>query len=470
MQSKITLRKIYTAFFFVGIFFIPFNDFEGLSFLGEYKNEAATYFFLIGFLILIIESLLKGKINIPYRNSLSIVLILFIVWTFLSTLINIEAVLDNYYKQTSGINRYIRQTISLLISAVIFTIFFWNVIRNYRLDKIFLLIRKTLLFSLIFVSVYGSIEIAIVHFGMRSLEPIYKAFEIFPFLNSNFEGGKRVSSVAYEVPALGNYLITVGPWMLSYILTEKRWYKFIPSLCVLVLMYFSDSRTAMICILIELLLFIVLLLYDIRYRKTTVKALQIVTASVLLLLVVKSNDIIEIIDERADRLNFYKNLTENVSNKTRFGMQYASFQVFKENPIVGVGLGQDTYHKIYHYPYWSTHNNWEFDLYYTNLQVKSFPSGYNIYTRLLSELGIVGIFLFLTFIFLCIYYSILFWKYADNRDKYMGVILILSFVGLSVNWMQTDFFRQYGIWLCLALIIRIRMIHRAENEKKIKLA
>src|SRR5690625_4365737 len=134
-----------------------------------------------------IESLLTGTIDITYCNSLSIVLILFIVWTFLSTLINIETVLDNYYQQTSGINRYIRQTISLLISAVIFTIFFWNVIRNYRLDKIFLLIRKTLLFSLIFVSVYGSIEISIVHFGMRSIEPIYKAFEIFTFLNSNFD-------------------------------------------------------------------------------------------------------------------------------------------------------------------------------------------------------------------------------------------------------------------------------------------
>src|SRR5690625_5547348 len=130
MQSKITLRKIYTAFFFLGVFYIPFNDFEGLSFLGEYKNEAATYFFLIGFLILILESLLKGKINIPYRNSLSIVLILFIVWTFLSTLIIIETVLDNYYRQISGINRYIWQTMSLLISAVIFTIFFWNVIRS----------------------------------------------------------------------------------------------------------------------------------------------------------------------------------------------------------------------------------------------------------------------------------------------------------------------------------------------------
>src|SRR5690606_35798887 len=195
--------------------------FEGLSFLGEYKNESATYFFLIGFSFLMIESLLSGKINIPYKNSLSLLLILFIVWTFLSTLINIETVWENYYKQTSGISRYIRQTISLLISAVIFTVFFWNVIKNYSIDRIFRLIRKTFLISLIFVAIYGFIEIGIVYFGMGFLTPVYELFEIFPFVNTHFDGGLRISSVAYEVPALGNYLITIGPWMFSYILTEK---------------------------------------------------------------------------------------------------------------------------------------------------------------------------------------------------------------------------------------------------------
>ena len=456
----ITLRKIYTALFFTGLFFIPFNDFEGLSFLGEYKNESATYFFLIGFLFLIIESILRGKINIPYKNSLSVVLILFIFWTFISTLINIDTVVENYYKQTSGISRYIRQTISLLISAVIFTVFFWNVIRHYSLDRIFKLIRKVFLFSLIFVAVYGFIETAIVYFGMGFLKPLYEAFEIFPFVNTKFERGMRISSVAYEAPSLGNYLITVGPWMFSYILTENRWYKFIPGLCVLVLMYFSDSRTALICVLIELFVFIVLLLHDIRYRKMTSTALKIAVTAVFLLLVVRSNDIIELVNERADRLNFSKNLTENVSNKSRFGIQYASLQVFKENPITGVGLGQDAYHNMFHYPYWSTHNNWEFTVKYKNQQHTSFPPSYNIYTRLLSELGIIGILILLTFIFLCFYYSVLFWKYADNHQKYIGVILILSFIGLFVNWMQTDFFRQYGVWLCLVLLIKIKLIYK----------
>lgn len=462
----LSLKKIYTTLFFLGLFFIPFNDFEGLSFLGEYKNEAATYFFLIGFFVLIIESLLRGKISVPYKNPLSLTLILFIVWTFVSTAINFETVSQNFYKQTTGINRYVRQTISLLISAVLFTVFFWNVIRNYKVERIFKLIRKVFLVGLIFVSVYGFIEIGIVYFGLTFLKPVYKAFELFPFVNTRYMGNNRISisSVTYEVPALGNYLITIMPWMFSYIITEKKWTKFIPVILGFILMHFSDSRTALICLSIQLIVFVVILIHDERYIKTTLNILKIGGLGLAALLIFNSKTLIETVSERADRINFSKNLNADVSNKSRFGMQYASIQVFKENPVLGVGLGQDTYHKIHHYPYWSTVNNWEFSIKYQNQQDPSFPSAYNIYTRLLSELGLIGILIFLTFLFLCLYYSIMYWKFSSNSNKYMGVILILSFVGLFVNWMQTDFFRQYGVWLGIVLLIHLR----ANYTKQIK--
>ena len=454
----LSLKKIYTTLFFLGLFFIPFNDFEGLSFLGEYKNEAATYFFLIGFFVLIIESLLRGKICVPYKNLLALTLILFIVWTFVSTMINFQTVSQNFYKQTTGFNRYARQTISLLISAVLFTVFFWNVIRNYKVERIFKLIRKVFLVGLIFVSIYGFIEIGIVYFGLTFLKPVFEAFEVFPFVNTRYMGNNRISisSVTYEVPALGNYLITIMPWMFSYIITEKKWTKFIPVILGFILMHFSDSRTALICLSIQLIVFIAILIHDERYRKTTLNILKIGSLGLAALLVFNSKTLIETVSERADRINFSKNLNADVSNKSRFGMQYASIQVFKENPVVGVGLGQDTYHKIHHYPYWSTVNNWEFTLKYQNQQDPSFPSAYNIYTRLLSELGLIGILIFFTLLFLCFYYSIMYWKFSANSNKYMGVILILSFAGLFVNWMQTDFFRQYGVWLCIVLLIHLR--------------
>lgn len=452
----ITLKQIYTLLFLLGMFFIPFNEFDGLSFLGEYKDEAASYFFLLGFGVVCVENVLAKKIWFPYKNPLIVLLTAFIFWTFLSTVLNYDTVSHNFYKQTSGVSRYIRQTISLLISAGCFSFLFWNVIKDMELTKSIRKIRKILLYSFVFVAVYGFIEIAIVYLGMGFLRPVLNLFDIFPFVNTKLHASGRIgiSSVTYEIPALGNYLIFVAPWMLSYIFTEKKWIKFAPSLVVVILMLFSNARAAFVVIGLQLICFVLILLHDERYRKITAFGLKTVSALVLALVILKSETIYQAVSERADQLNFSKNLTQNGSNKSRFGMQYAALQVFKENPITGVGFGQGTYHMVPHYPYWATANNYEFKYFYKNQQDKSFPSHYNMYTRLLSETGIIGTFLFLGLVLLCIYYSLIYWKIEKYEIKYVGVILLLSFIGFTVNWFQTDFFRQYGFWLCLVLLIK----------------
>ncbi|MBA5629204.1 O-antigen ligase family protein [Moheibacter lacus] len=465
-----SLRKIYTILFALGVFFIPFNEFEGMSFLGEYSDESATYFFLIGFVFVIIESGIKGKFSFPYRNSLSILLICFILWTVLSALINFETISTSYFKHTSGISRYIRQSISMLISAVIFTILFWNVIKNYSVMNIFLFIRKIFLFSFIFVSVYGFIEIAIVFFGMSFLIPVLESFDIFPFVNTSLSIGRRlgISSITFEIPALGTYLLTILPWMVSYIFTEKKVYKYIPLGVILVLLFFSDSRSALIIISVQLLVLLFLFIYDIRFRAGTIRILKYGVVLIFLLTLFKSEQIINTFYEKTDRINFSKNLTKNVSNKSRFGMQYAAIQVFKENPITGVGIGQLTYHSRDHYPYWATVNNYEYDLFYKNQNLKSFPPIYNFHIRVIAELGLIGIIIWLSLLFLTIYYSLLYWKFSSNQYRFIGVILLLSFIGLSINWLQVDHFKQYGFWLCLILLIKCRLDFRKDISNQIK--
>lgn len=451
-----SLEKIYTYLFFIGLFFIPFNEFDGLSFLGEYKDESASYFFLIGFVLAVIDSFRKKKIDFPYIHPLIIILSLFILWTFIATLVNYPTVSENYFKSTSGINRYIRQTISMMISVFCFVFLFWNVIKNYTLGQVFIKIRKVLFYSFVFVAIYGFIEIGIVFLGMGFLKPVLDLFEFFPFVNNHLHTGHRVgiSSVTYEIPALGNYLILVLPWMLSYILTEKKLVKFIPSLVVVILMLFSNARAAFVVVSIQLICFIIVLLHDQRYRKGVSFGLKVFGILVLMLLALKSENIYKAVNERTEQLNFSKNIKKNVSNKSRFGMQYAAIQVFKENPVCGVGLGQGTYHMMHHYPYWSTNNNYEFTLRYKNQNDKSFPPQFNIYTRLLAETGFVGALLFILLVTLPLYYSLLFWKKSDFNHKYIGVILLLSFIGFAINWFQIDFFRQYGFWLCLVLLIK----------------
>lgn len=462
----ISLKKIYTLLFFLGVFFLPFNEFEGLAFLGEYKNDASAYFFLIGFFILIIESLIRGKINIPYKHPLVIVLMVFIVWSAVSTLINIQSVLQNFFKDTSGLNRYFRQTISLLMTSVMFTVLFWNVIKNYSTYRIFILLRRVILGSFIFVAVYGFIEIAIVFFGMGFLTPVLQSFDIFPFVNTNLSGSlmrKGISSVTFEIPALGTFLVGVFPWMASYLLTEKRIYKYIPLAVVLILLFFSDSRSAMIVILAQLFIFFLLFLLDPAYKRGTKRALRYGTVVFVALLVFNSDKIIKTYKEKADRIDFFKNMSKDISNRSRFGIQYATLKVFSDHPVAGVGLGQNAYHAMHYYPYWATHDNWEFRLRYKNQSLKSFPPNYNFYTRTMAELGSVGILTFLFLLFLCFYYSFMLWKKSDDKNRFLGFILLLSFVGVSINWLQQDQFRQYMFWLSLVLLIKYAMEFRTKK-------
>ena len=462
----ISLHKIYTLLFLLGIFFIPFNEFDGLSFLGEYKDEAATYFFLLGFFFVVSESFVSKKISFPYKNTLIVLLAVFIVWTFITILLNIDTVKISFYKQTTGISRYVRQSFSLLISAVCFPVLFWNVIKKYTVNEIILKVRKVIFYSFLFVTVYGIIEIGIVYFGASFLKPVLGLFEYFPFVNNylHVKGRIGISSVTFEIPALGNFLIFVAPWMFSYIITERGFLKYLPSVAVIILMLFSNARAAFIVVLFQMLCFLILLWYDDRFRSTVVLGLRSVATVLLIVVLFKSETIYNTVYEKIDTVNFSKNLTQNVSNKSRFGMQSAALEVFKENPVFGVGFGQGTYHMVKYYPYWATTKNWEFKYFYKNQQDKSFPPQFNIYTRLLAETGFIGALLFVLLVTLPIYYALIFWKKTPFKTKYIGVILLLSFIGFAINWLQIDFFRQYGFWLVLVLLIRTTQKFNKKQE------
>lgn len=449
------LKKIYIILFFIGWFFFPFNDFKGYEFLGEFKNESGAYFFLLGFFVFVIDCIRKGKVSVPYRSPIFKTLLLFLIWCVITIVLNYSAVSESYFKHTGGIYRFIRQYISLMISTLVLVFYFWNVILNWTISEVLYKIRKLLLYCLIFVFIYGFLETLVVVFNFFPARYLLDLFDYFPFLDVNYLPGGRISSVCYESPALGNYLITVSGWMFSYIFTEKKLYRYIPTLMVLFLTFFSGSRTALINIGIQFLILISVMYSMKEYRKTVTYGFLYIIIISSMLLIINGNKIVKAVDEKVESLNFKKNMTKSISNQSRFGMQYASLQVFKEHPIVGVGFGQETYYKRFHYPRWATKNNFEFPLHYENKNERSFPTSYNIYTRLLAETGIIGVSIFLYFIYLCIGNSRRVWKSSIGHKRVLAFILMLSFIGFTLNWLQTDFFRQYGYWLCMVILIKL---------------
>ena len=445
------LKNIYKLIFLIGVFFIPFNSYDGLNFLGEYQNEAAALFFFIGFGVFLIDVGFRKKLVFPLREIEFALLYLFIFWCLLTFFLNLPDISQSYFKNTGGINRFLRQFISLLISAFIFLIFYVNAMRDWELKSLFKVIRKVLLVSLIFAFSYGVLETAIIKFGIGSLTPIIKLFNYFPFLEGELIGD-RISSVSYEPPFLAIYLITITGWMLSYVLTEKKTAKYFPAFMVLFLTYFSGSRTGLLVIAIQFALFFVFILKRKNIKKYVLIFLVAIIPLITGFFILSSQETKADITEKIESLNFKGNLLSNISNRSRFGMQIASFRVFMENPIIGVGFGQQGFHNQKYLPPWAVTNNYEFRLWYKNPNEPSFPPGYNIYTRILAETGIIGFLLFISILATVIYKSFILFRFKDPLIRVLGIVLMVSFVGMAINWLQIDSFRIFGFWIFTAFL------------------
>ena len=70
------------------------------------------------------------------------------------------------FKQTSGTFRFTNQFGSLIIAAFILLITFYNGFKSFNIERLLILIRKSILISLLIVFLYSIIEVLIVKFDM----------------------------------------------------------------------------------------------------------------------------------------------------------------------------------------------------------------------------------------------------------------------------------------------------------------
>ena len=251
-MRSITIKNLIIPTLLLGIFFIPFNSWSGIGFLGEYYRDSCFLFFSFAFVLV----LFKRRINIPLKNLIFQFLILFILWSILATLFNAHNMADYYFKQTSGLSRFINQFGSLIIASIIIPLTFYNGFKWININKTFRLIRRVVLASLIIVLIYSIIEILIVKLNMVNLKkPLLNLFDYFPFTEAKTDMRlRRISSVTFEPPALGTYLLSIAGWMFSYIFTEKKNFKYLPIVIVLFLGFMSGSRAAFFAIIIQFII------------------------------------------------------------------------------------------------------------------------------------------------------------------------------------------------------------------------
>ena len=445
---KLNLNILNVSFYLIltGIFFLPFNSWNGISILGEYYRDSCVLFFLLAFFIL----LFKKKIKLPLHSPIFYSLIVFLVWAAATTALNFETVTDNYFKQTSGVIRFLRQYFSLILAVFILPITFYNSFLNIDSKRIIYLIRKAIYYSFVIVIIYAIIEVLVVKLNLINLKkPVLNLFDYFPFVEAKTDLRlKRISSVTFEPPALGTYLITIFAWMCSYIITSKSYFRFLPALLVIVLAFISGSRAAFFIIVVQAFIFVFAISQSFQYNKIFSKIVLISAAAITIGFLAFAPKILNYVDNEIQSFKLNDN-DHSLSNKSRFGIQYAMYKVFLDNPVIGAGYGQQAFEARSKYPPWAKRNNWEFRLKYLNQNNKRFPPGYNLYLRLAAETGALGLLSFL--LFMC-FISIWCYNNLFKQKNLLAIIVFVSMAGLMLNWLKMDTFRIYGFWICLALI------------------
>ena len=450
--KKDPYKSISFLFIALGLFFIPFNSYVGIPFLGEFSSESCFLFFSFAFIVELIRLIITEKILIPYKHPVFILLILILGWFLLSFFLNFIDIQNYFIKQTQGNERFIRQFGALIISALIFTLTYYNIFSRFSISSLFINIRKIFLYSFIIVSIYTIVEAAIIYLNLRFLEPFLSLFDYFPFTEARLDyRNGRLSSVSYAPPVFGMYLMTISGWMFSFIYTQKGFKSVLPTVFIIVFVFLSGSRSALFVVVIQLLVFLFYLLKKRKYHKKLIKIGLLFLILSTPFLALKGKVLGEYIYDKVTSFSL-DDATHSTSNKSRLGMIYTSGLVFLENPVKGVGFGQVAYESRTLYPSWATKNNWEFEQRYLNDDNKTFPPSFNIYTRLLAETGIIGFLLFLIFIIILIY--ICYKKIGvGNENSVFYLILLTSFIGYALNWLQVDTFRVFGFWISLALLI-----------------
>src|SRR5690606_29451807 len=100
-------------------------------------------------------------------------------------------------------------------------------------------------------------------------------------------------------------------------------WKFVPTALILILTYFSGSRTALIVVLVQLAIFLYLSLRKEHLIKVGLVTLGATGIIVAYGLIFDSSKLVYDVSEKLESLDFRGNLKKNISNQSRFGIQYA---------------------------------------------------------------------------------------------------------------------------------------------------
>jgi len=445
-----TSNRILLLLISIATFFTPLNGLPYIWFLGEFSYEAAFYPMVIAVAIFGILTIVKKDRIVAPRHKPYKLLTLFLFWVITSGILNFPAILMNFTKGRSGVEKFSLQFI-LLLFMFITSLITYTALRSVRRSNILFIFRRWVLFSFLFAGIYSlTIEIPAklgqgwAISSLQFLSPIlYNSGDILYT--------HRLRSLSSEASMFGVYLAFVSPWLLSYYYSLRKAYRTIHLMLmayVFVLTYLTYSRAAYVIISIEFFVFtLVIFLYG-TYRHRQLLLVLLFISTFFVGAIIIGTDIGDKIAQVILSL-FRLNAESGLSNIGRGGAQIAAMRMGVDHPLAGVGFGQYGFYLPDYVPVWAW-SSWEINLWSSSSPGTPWAPSLGLWSRILGETGFVG--LYLWFAVWATTLSLL-WKHylrsykTDLQNSILTIALMVSILGLMLSGLVVDTLRSFSYWV-----------------------
>ncbi len=262
----------------------------------------------------------------------------------------------------------------------------------------------------------------------------------------------RVYSTLGNPNLLAGYLLLVLPVCIALVFEQKnKLFKIIfliGAVLILICLILTGSRGGYIGLIFSFIVSLITFLnYFISYKMTNKKLIIILTIFGIIAFILSLTFLFPVITERMLTIFTFR---EHSSNNYRLNVWIACLKMLKDNVLIGIGPGNNT-----------------FRLAYGLYMVTGFDAlaAYNIFLEIAIEIGLLGCFIFI-FIFILSFFKLhyLFWQ----KNSIFSLGIFISLIGLLTHGMvDTVFFRPQifvPFWFLLASIAKMETKSGTEGQ------
>jgi hypothetical protein len=429
--------------FAASIVLYPFNASISVGFLGEVSSEPYVLVNLIALPLLL--PLLLSRRSGGLSQPLLRMGVAFLVINLLLFAVNASDILAAFAKERSGLSRF---GSGLLVP--IFGFYVAQLFAMFARANVHKYVILPFIISSMIVAGAGVLEV--LSWGASPFPDIYAPIAAVTHAltrrGANVVG--YVSSVTAEASNFGACVIASLPVLLAVASRPGR--PRLRILCaltamVLFMLAFFSGRTSVggaILTVVTYFGIVSLLSWRIFTSGGAIKAIKaiylVVTALPLCLIPLFKDEIIESVLR-----------SENISNVSRFATMAIQLDIFADNPVFGVGMGQWGFYVLKYIPSWAM--EWEFRNWLYDPAASFFPS-FSLSTRILAELGLVG-FLVWTYFNLVLLSGTLKRIFQIKRERgqlpYIGIAIVCQLFGILYAGWNAASYKSFIIWMAFGL-------------------